>query len=249
MAAPPPTFNPDRRPLPDGWITRYDDNYRAWYYVDTRAHPPRSSWEHPLGAARSDYSPPSNPPPTRGAGFGAVSSASTQVYPHQQPQSPSYAGTAAPAYNPSSSFPGGYNNPQGRSYPPQQQPPTQYQGQPPYGGSAGEYGNPGNPGWPQQGWQQQPPTQLGYQSQPASQAVQQPPRGSGRSHGGGGGGIGLGGAAALGVGGLVAGGLLANAFEHHEERVRDDAYEQGYENAEDDGFNNGGDFVGDNNTW
>jgi len=47
----------------------------------------------------------------------------------------------------------------------------------------------------------------------------------------------------------VAGGLLANAFEHHEERVRDDAYEQGYENAEDDGFNNGGDFVGDNNTW
>jgi hypothetical protein len=32
---------------------------------------------------------------------------------------------------------------------------------------------------------------------------------------------------ALGVGGLVAGGLLTNAFEHHEERVRDDGYEQG----------------------
>jgi hypothetical protein len=32
---------------------------------------------------------------------------------------------------------------------------------------------------------------------------------------------------ALGVGGLVGGALLANAFEDHEDRVREDGYEQG----------------------
>jgi hypothetical protein len=40
MSAPPPTFppaapeNPDRRPLPDGWISRYDAKYVVLYWLD-----------------------------------------------------------------------------------------------------------------------------------------------------------------------------------------------------------------------
>ncbi|KAF4600523.1 hypothetical protein EYR38_005152 [Pleurotus pulmonarius] len=48
--------NPDKRPLPPGWITQYDSRYSAWYYVNTSASPPVTVWEHPLGA------PPPAPP-------------------------------------------------------------------------------------------------------------------------------------------------------------------------------------------
>ncbi|KAI0299762.1 hypothetical protein B0F90DRAFT_1727103 [Multifurca ochricompacta] len=30
MAIIQPPVNPDRRSLPEGWISRYDENYRAW---------------------------------------------------------------------------------------------------------------------------------------------------------------------------------------------------------------------------
>ncbi|KAI8984943.1 hypothetical protein BD414DRAFT_71103 [Trametes punicea] len=63
---PPP--NPDRRPLPPGWIEQWDPNYKAWFYVNTAENPPRSSWVHPLGPAPpapqpSGYAPPPGPPP------------------------------------------------------------------------------------------------------------------------------------------------------------------------------------------
>ncbi|KZT62138.1 hypothetical protein CALCODRAFT_278193 [Calocera cornea HHB12733] len=32
--------NPDKRPLPPGWVTQYDPNYKTWFYVNTRAEPP-----------------------------------------------------------------------------------------------------------------------------------------------------------------------------------------------------------------
>ncbi|KAG8995257.1 hypothetical protein FRB94_009307 [Tulasnella sp. JGI-2019a] len=37
----------DERPLPDGWVKRFDDNNKRHFYVDTRATPPRSIWVHP----------------------------------------------------------------------------------------------------------------------------------------------------------------------------------------------------------
>jgi len=52
----PPNVNPDGRPLPPGWISDYDSNYNAWFYVDTNAQTPVSTWVHPLG-------PPNFPPP------------------------------------------------------------------------------------------------------------------------------------------------------------------------------------------
>ena len=174
----------------------------ARYYVDTRARPPRSSWEHPNGPPPStqalsttNYPSPPNPPSNRdnySGGSTPYSPTPGQPFTGQQYNQPSYSG-------------GYQRGPQEqRSYPQQ----TTYPTQPPYGGPPGNYGNPGNPGWPQQGWQQQPPAplgryafysyqrcgntqalqlSLGYQPPAASQPIQQAPR-SGR-------GIGLGGAA------------------------------------------------------
>ena len=43
--------NPDKRPLPAGWITKYDENYGTWYYVDTTKPGSTANWEHPAGNA------------------------------------------------------------------------------------------------------------------------------------------------------------------------------------------------------
>ncbi|KAH9942984.1 uncharacterized protein BXZ73DRAFT_74055 [Epithele typhae] len=133
--------NPDRRPLPGGWVERYDENYHAWFYVNTYENPPRSSWEHPLGPAPpqqpSGYGPPPGPPPP-----------SRSPYPPQ----------------------GGYNQSYGQP-PPQQwnQPPPgpgYYGSPPPQAGYGGGYGPPPqeNRGWfgsnspqPTTAYQQQAP--------------------------------------------------------------------------------------------
>ncbi|KAI0079765.1 hypothetical protein K474DRAFT_1683130 [Panus rudis PR-1116 ss-1] len=59
-----PPANPDKRPLPPGWIEQYDKKF----YVNTRENPPRSSWVHPLGPPPpapppQSYGPPPGPPP------------------------------------------------------------------------------------------------------------------------------------------------------------------------------------------
>ncbi|KAG2345023.1 hypothetical protein BDR05DRAFT_144831 [Suillus weaverae] len=59
MSTPPP--NIDSRPLPRGWLAQYNWEYKAWFYVNEMEHPPRSSWEHPLGPPQ--YTPPPGPPP------------------------------------------------------------------------------------------------------------------------------------------------------------------------------------------
>lgn len=60
--------NPDKRPLPKGWMQQYDttwvsfssryssvltihDSHKAFFYVDTTALHPTPSWTHPLGPA------------------------------------------------------------------------------------------------------------------------------------------------------------------------------------------------------
>jgi len=30
-------INPDSRPLPDGWITQFNEGHKAWFYVNTKA--------------------------------------------------------------------------------------------------------------------------------------------------------------------------------------------------------------------
>ncbi|KAL1306468.1 hypothetical protein AAFC00_005166 [Neodothiora populina] len=99
--------------------------------------------------------------------------------------------------------------------------PHYQQGPPPgqYGGYPQQQPYYGGGGYPQQG---------GYG---------QPPRKSG--------GMGVGGAAALGVGGGLLGGmLLADAMEDHDQNEYDQGYDQGYDNGQDDygGGDDGGDF-------
>ena len=75
----------DSRPLPDGWVKQWDDkyvlafrcclsltldSYKRYFYVDTRADPPRSTWYHPDDEpedAKRDtqkkYAPPKDQPP------------------------------------------------------------------------------------------------------------------------------------------------------------------------------------------
>ncbi|KAK8160430.1 hypothetical protein BKA80DRAFT_275045 [Phyllosticta citrichinensis] len=91
-----------------------------------------------------------------------------------------------------------------------------------YGGAPqGQYGYA-----PQQGY-------YGQGGYPQQQYVQQRPHKSG--------GMGAGGAAALGVGGGLLGGmLLADAIDDHE----DHAYDQGYEDGQDNDFGGGGDDFG-----
>ncbi|KAJ6567399.1 hypothetical protein DFH09DRAFT_1156866 [Mycena vulgaris] len=120
--------NPDTRQLPPGWITQFDANYNAWFYVNTLVQPPVTTWVHPLGAAPSPaaaYSPPPGGPPPDNRGY----------FPPQQQGSPypgAYPGGGGSPYPPQQ---GGYNPgyqqpPPGQysPYPPQQQ---QWQGAPP----------------------------------------------------------------------------------------------------------------------
>lgn len=54
--------NPDKRPLPTGWIANYDANYKTWYYVDTTKPGGPSSWEHPLDSAATSPPPAASSP-------------------------------------------------------------------------------------------------------------------------------------------------------------------------------------------
>ncbi|KAK5089800.1 hypothetical protein LTR70_006175 [Exophiala xenobiotica] len=37
----------EHRPLPEGWVRQWDDKEQHQFFVDTKATPPRSTWEHP----------------------------------------------------------------------------------------------------------------------------------------------------------------------------------------------------------
>lgn len=143
-----------------------------------------------------------------------------------------------------------------------------------FGGSKNKYGNSGGAyggGYPQQ--QQQPgyggyPPQAGYGGYPQQQGYggypQQggygggygPPQGGyGGGYGGGyaqqrpqragGGGMGMMGGAALGLGGgLIGGMLLEDAINDHEQHEEQQAYDQGYQDGNDNDMGGGDDFGG-----
>lgn len=39
--------NTDQRPMPWGFVQRFDGQYQRWYYVNTQTNPPTPSWIHP----------------------------------------------------------------------------------------------------------------------------------------------------------------------------------------------------------
>lgn len=234
MSTPPPyesQRNPDTRQLPPGWVSQFDSNYKTWFYVNTNASPPVTSWVHPLGAAPppgpppAPHSPPAGPPPPTNTGYNQGSGG--QGYGYSNPQggySPSYGGGGnnfpqqqQPPYN---RYDGG-SSPQNWQQPPQQ---AQQGGKGMMGGLLGgllgKHGSSGG-SYGGGGYQQQP--QVVYAQQ------QKPPKKSG---------FGMGGMLAAGGVGLPGGALLENAWENHEERERDDAFLEGeaYANGDDGGF-------------
>ncbi|KAF8211664.1 hypothetical protein K438DRAFT_1807687 [Mycena galopus ATCC 62051] len=193
------TANPDTRQLPPGWITQFDGNYNAWFYVNTQVQPPVTTWVHPLGAT-----------PSPGA-YGAPQGSEKDYFPTPQPTGSPYPAAAANPYPPQQG--GGYDSgsgypqaPQPGQYSPQyspQPPPQQYPNPPPQedkGLLSGLFGGSS---------QQQPVYGQGQpmygQGQPMYAMSEPPPK----KHG-----IGMG-TVALGAGSLLGGVLLAEAFEGH----------------------------------
>jgi len=80
--SPPYDANPDRRPLPADWITQYDPNYDAWFYVNTATG--ITTWNHPLGPPeRKTYPPPAVPPPNNNYAGGYSAATGQGSYPSQ----------------------------------------------------------------------------------------------------------------------------------------------------------------------
>ncbi|CAG7846691.1 SubName: Full=Uncharacterized protein {ECO:0000313/EMBL:CCA71492.1} [Serendipita indica DSM 11827] len=238
----PPKSNPDTRPLPDGWITQWDPNYKAWFYVNTRESPPRSVWVHPAGPPGSpqpqQYSAPSGAPPSNG---------------------PQEKGGSANDYYQGSSSP----YPQGSSPYPQGPSPYPQQGQSPYPQQGYNQPNPSNnKGHLVVQSVEQLPELFSHGKKPSGShgygGHSQPFYGGQPGYGGGyGPGPGYGGygqpqvvyqqgpkksnmgrnAALAGGAGLLGGLLVADAIG--------DAYEDGYDQGYDGGDFDGGDFGGD----
>ncbi|PPQ63974.1 hypothetical protein CVT24_009096 [Panaeolus cyanescens] len=212
-SAPPPyasTANPDTRTLPDGWITQFDPNYKAWYYVNTRSTPPETTWVHPLGPPPpppQQYGPPSGPPPPNNNGYNpGFPQGNYGGYPNHNSQPPygGYGGQNNYPYN-SGPSPGGYGDQRDYGGYNQQ---SSYGSQPPantkgaggmLGGLMSKFGGGSShgSGYPQQG---------GYNGYPPQTVVvQQQPKKSG--------GMGMGGMALAGGAGLLGGLLVADAID------------------------------------
>ncbi|KAF9899681.1 hypothetical protein EC991_008450 [Linnemannia zychae] len=76
----------NQRPLPPGWISQFDSNHQAYFYVDENKNPPTVTWEDPrpayyMAQERGQYAPP---PP----GIQASSSAHQRNYSQHSPQPP-----------------------------------------------------------------------------------------------------------------------------------------------------------------
>ncbi|KIO26814.1 hypothetical protein M407DRAFT_23882 [Tulasnella calospora MUT 4182] len=51
-------YQEDLRPLPLGWIRQWDSSAENYFYIDTTANPPLSTWEHPEDLIQEQYTPP-----------------------------------------------------------------------------------------------------------------------------------------------------------------------------------------------
>lgn len=116
--------------VPDGWLAKFDEKYKTFYYVDLSTG--KSQWEKPPGS--QDAGPPQGPPPS-----------------YSQSSQPVGAGAAGDHRG----APGGYGGypPQGGGYP------GGFQGGYPPGPGYGGYPPQGYGGYPPQGYGGYPPQQ------------------------------------------------------------------------------------------
>ncbi|KAJ8061809.1 hypothetical protein OCU04_009602 [Sclerotinia nivalis] len=273
----PPTGPPPPK-VPAGYKAVWNDQYKEWFYVNiytkkstwdkptepvypsddgAPACPPPgysggSSSNYPSDTKSNPYDPSPNTESdaelarrlqaeedARGGPSSGMRGNAQQDY--QNTPMPSYLEQELPPREQKKGFFGkllGKAGGSGSSQAPQQQYQQQYAQQPQYGGYQQQQQYPPQ-GYPQQGYPPQgyPPQQAGYGG-----GYQQKPQKSG------GGGLGMAGGAALGLGGgLIGGMLLEDAIQDHDQNE----YNQGYEDGADNGGggfgggDDGGDFGGD----
>ncbi|CCC07370.1 unnamed protein product [Sordaria macrospora k-hell] len=293
--APPPGPPPPK--VPEGWVARWNDQYKEWFYVNT--YTKKSQWEKPTEPAvpPRDESAPAGPPPSYSAGDSkhapSDSKSSHSNNPYDNPANRSDAShsyededarlarqlqaeedaRAAAAANQRAHTPsGGQQSPFPSQLPPRPDANDRGSGSKgsflgkifgaagkvkPSGSSSHGYGG---GGYPAQGHspapyaqqqqpmyaQQQGPPQGGYGGYPPQQGYApqqgyyQQQQAYGRpARSGGGGGMGMMGGAALGLGaGVLGGALIADAVNDHDQEIYQDGYNDG---------NDGGDmdFGGD----
>ncbi|RPA97722.1 hypothetical protein L873DRAFT_1790857 [Choiromyces venosus 120613-1] len=241
--APPETPPPPKVPV--GWTVRWDDRYQRWYYVNLPTK--RSQWEKPEGTIEAPESESSSRPASRQdqppayqqlintTSSPTPSTGSDKPPAIQLPPPLPHQGSASNYYE---SFPSPHvrvETPAGDQ--------TQHKSHKgltsKLAGFLRSHSNPTAPSpqhFPQQFYARpQPPVQQQYYSNHLSPGYTMPCGATGGSRRPGGGGMGLVGAAALGVGGGLPGGMvLGQAF--------DDDYQDGFEDGADFGADFGGDF-------
>ncbi|KAK7977594.1 hypothetical protein PG988_005084 [Apiospora saccharicola] len=285
--------------VPEGWVARWNDQYKEWFYVNT--YTKKSQWDKPTAPAVDPNSEaPMGPPPGYTPGSTpAPNDSKTNPFVNQatRPGGPSHGESederlARQLQEEENARAGAGSRGAAGSYMSGSPGPSQYPDQlPPRPGDANDRGNgdksrgllgkifggnknkqqqyPGQGGYPQQGgygspgpqqgyYQTPPPQQYGGYGQPGYGPPQPgygPPQGGGyyggqpqygggyqqaRPQKSGGGGMGMMGGAALGLGaGVIGGALIANEFEEHEQ----EAYNEGYNDGNDgDDYGGGDDF-------
>ncbi|PCH41545.1 hypothetical protein WOLCODRAFT_143636 [Wolfiporia cocos MD-104 SS10] len=222
---PAPPHNPDTRPLPPGWVAQYDNNYNAWFYVNTNEEPPRSSWVHPLGPPPpssprpSSYAPPQGPPPPdRGRGYSPAPYSGGPPPPDRDPYRPGYGQPGRPPTPPRpAAYEDRYGSPAYNAPPPGGYRPNSGYGGPPPDDSRGFFGGSSAP----------PPVQQA----PVEVIQQAPPK---KHH------MGMGTALAAGGAGILGGMLIGDLIEHHDEREQMEGFDAGFQDGRiDQGFMDG----------
>ncbi|KAK3397177.1 hypothetical protein B0T20DRAFT_356901 [Sordaria brevicollis] len=81
---PPPGPPPPK--VPEGWVARWNDQYKEWFYVNT--YTKKSQWEKPTEPAvppRDDAGAPAGPPPSYSAGDSKPVVSDTKTNPYDNP--------------------------------------------------------------------------------------------------------------------------------------------------------------------
>ncbi|KAK0732614.1 hypothetical protein B0T21DRAFT_369306 [Apiosordaria backusii] len=90
--------------VPEGWVARWNDQYKEWFYVNT--YTKKSQWEKPTEPAippRDDLPAPAGPPPSYTPGDSKPSVSDAKVNPYDTNPSQHAGGASSSSHNPQES--------------------------------------------------------------------------------------------------------------------------------------------------
>ncbi|CAN6675023.1 WW domain-containing protein Wwm1p [Trichomonascus vanleenenianus] len=106
--------------VPEGWIAKFDQNYRTFYYVNLATG--KSTWDRPAMAGAPPQGPPPPPQvPQQDRGYGGGYGQPPPAYGGYPPQQPGYGGYPPQPQGAYGYPPQGYGYPQQVPTPPQPQ--------------------------------------------------------------------------------------------------------------------------------